>query len=119
MRIAVPTDGTRGKNETVAEHFGMCRYFSIFDENENFLETIENTSQHMGGKGLPPELLKENNVDVLVCRGLGPNAIRLCGTLGINVHLAQARKAHEMVALWREKAAREASIADGCQDHKH
>jgi predicted Fe-Mo cluster-binding NifX family protein len=119
MKIAVPTNGKKGKDETVAEHFGRCETFTVFNEKGEFVEVIENTSQHMGGQGLPPELLKKNKIDILVCQGLGPNAIQMCEGLGIQVYLAQAGKAKDMVMLWKGNKARKASMDDGCKDHQH
>jgi predicted Fe-Mo cluster-binding NifX family protein len=119
MRIAVPTDGKKGKKEVVAEHFGRCETFTVFDEKGNFVDTIENTSQHMGGSGMPPELLKKNKIDVLVCQGLGPNAISMCEGFGIQVYLAHADTAEHMFNLWLDKKAKRAGNEDGCKDHQH
>ena len=119
MRIAVPTEGKRGKDERVAEHFGRCETFTVFDDKGNFQEVIENTSQHQGGQGMPPELLKSHQIDILVCKGLGPNAIQLCEALGVEVYLADAEGAQQMVAAWAGKKAKKASRDDGCQDHHH
>ncbi|MBN2142858.1 NifB/NifX family molybdenum-iron cluster-binding protein [Candidatus Woesearchaeota archaeon] len=119
MRIAVPTNGTRGKDEAVAEHFGRCRTFTILDESGEVVEVIENTSQHMGGTGLPPELLKKHKVDVLLCPNLGPNAIRMCEQFGIRVFMACGSKAEDLFKEWKDKKAKAATLADGCEDHKH
>jgi len=119
MRIAVPTNGEKGKKEEVAEHFGRCETFTVFDEKGEFLEIIKNTSQHMGGSGMPPELLKKNKIDVLVCQSLGPNAIGMCEGFGIQVYLAHADTAEHMFNLWLDKKAKRADNEDGCKDHQH
>jgi len=85
MRIAIPTNDKQGLEGSTAEHFGRCRTYTIIDEQGAILEIIDNTSQHMEGQKMPPQLLKDNHVDMMICRELGPKAIDLCSSLGISI----------------------------------
>jgi predicted Fe-Mo cluster-binding NifX family protein len=78
MKIVIPTDDKKGLGDKIAEHFGRCNTYTFLDENGKVLEIIDNTSEHMGGVGLPPELMKKHNANILLCRGLGPRALNLC-----------------------------------------
>jgi len=120
MKIVIPTNGKRGLDERVAEHFGRCRTYTFLDENGNLLEIIENTSEHMGGIGLPPELMKQHGASVLLCKGLGPRALNLCSEFGIDVYLCyNAETVREIFDLWRNNKLRKASIYDACREHMH
>ncbi|MBD3360022.1 MAG: dinitrogenase iron-molybdenum cofactor biosynthesis protein [Candidatus Buchananbacteria bacterium] len=75
MKIAIPTNG-KNLDDLVATHFGRAKNFLIYNtENKNF-KIIQNTSQHMGGQGIPPELLKQHNINTVICNSLGFKAVQ-------------------------------------------
>ncbi len=118
MKIAIPTEGKRGLEESVAYHFGRCETYTILDENGKLLEVIDNASEHMGGEGLPPELLKKHGVDVLLCQGMGPRAVDMCGQLGIEVYTGEAESAKEMFSSWKAGKLKKATEEDACKEHR-
>jgi len=118
MKIAVPTNDKKGMNDTIAEHFGMCKTYTFIDEHGKILEIIDNTSEHMGGTGLPPELLKKHGVNILLCRELGPRAIELCKELGIDVYVCRAESVKDIFRLWKDKKIKKASLDDTCKEHR-
>lgn len=118
MKIVVPTDNKDGLKAEVAQHFGRCSTYTFLDENGNVMEIIDNTSEHMGGKGLPPELMKRHGACILLCRGLGPRAIDLCGELGIEVYVTDAETVKDMFDLWRNKKLKKAGLGDVCKGHE-
>lgn len=63
MKIVIPTNNKKGLNDKVADHFGRCLTYTFLDEKGDVVEIINNTSEHMGGKGLPPELMKKRGRD--------------------------------------------------------
>ena len=118
MKLVIPTDSKKGVDDTVAEHFGRCNTYTFLDETGKLLEIIDNTSGHMGGSGLPPELMKKHNADVLLCRGLGPRALNLCSELGIEVYVCQAETVKEIFELWKNKKIMQAGSDDVCETHR-
>ncbi len=118
MKIAIPTMGKKGLEEIVSEHFGRCDTYTFLDEKGNILEIIDNSSSHNGGSGLPPELLKENNVDVLLCKGLGPRALELCKELGITVYVDSGNRVKEIIENWKKKSPSPATMNDICEEHR-
>jgi len=118
MKIAIPTDDKRGLDDTVAEHFGRCNTYTFLDEKGNVVEIIDNTSEHMGGTGLPPELMKKHGANILLCRGIGPRALSLCKQLGIDVYVCQAETVKEIFGLWKNERIKKADFEDVCGEHR-
>jgi len=119
MKIVIPTEDMNGLESKVSEHFGKCNTYTFVDENGNVTLIIHNTSEHMGGVGLPPEIMKKNEADILLCRGLGPRALEMCRELGIDVYVGQVETAGEMFWLWKNKKIKRADANDVCEEHKH
>ncbi len=117
MKIVVPTDDKKGLDNAVAEHFGRCRTYTFLDEDGNVIETIDNTSEHMGGTGLPPELMKKHGATVLLCRGLGPRAIELCRDLEIDVYVCHADTVKELFDIWKSGKVKKAGSDNACEAH--
>lgn len=115
MKIVIPTNDKKGLDAGIAEHFGRCRTYTFLDEDGEILDVIDNTSEHMGGKGLPPELMKEHGADILLCRGLGPRALSLCKDICIDVYVSDAETVREIFELWKNKKIKRADIDDACE----
>ena len=118
MKIIIPTDNKKGLQAMVAEHFGRCQTYTLLDEKGNVLKIINNTSEHMGGVGLPPELMKKNGANVLLCKELGPRALNLCQQLGINVYVCHSKTVSKIFEMWKNKRIKKAGLEDICGEHK-
>ncbi len=118
MRIVIPTDDKKGLDDTVAEHFGRCNTYTFLDEHGNVVEIIRNTSEHMGGHGMPPEIMKRHKADILLCRGIGPRALAMCKQIGIDVYVCQAEKVRQIFDLWKNNKLAKAGFEDVCEEHK-
>jgi len=118
MKIVIPTHNRKGLDDMVAEHFGRCKSYTFLDENGKVIEIIDNTSEHMGGSGLPPELMKKHGANILLCRELGPRALNLCKQLGIDVYVGHAETVREMFKLWKDGKIKKANFENICKEHK-
>lgn len=118
MKIVIPTDSDKGLDDTVAMHFGRCNTYTFLGENGKVIETIDNTSEHMGGTGLPPELMKKHGANVLLCKGLGLRALNLCKEFGIDVYTCEAGTVKEIFELWKNKKIKKSDFDDVCEEHK-
>lgn len=118
MKIVIPTNNKNGLDDQIAEHFGRCATYTFLDEKGTVIEIIDNTSEHMGGIGLPPELMKEHDANILLCKGLGSKAITLCEKLGIDVYVNQAKTVKNIFELWQNKKLKKAGSKDACEQHK-
>ena len=85
MKVAIPTHGSRGFSDQLFGHFGKAPTYTIADLVTGHLTVIDNTSDHMGGKGSPPELIKSTGADTVVVGHLGEKAAERCKELGIHV----------------------------------
>jgi len=118
MKIVIPTNNKRGLDDKIADHFGRCLTYTFIDEKGNLLKVIGNTSEHMGGVGLPPELMKKHGADVLLCKDLGPRALNLCQELGIKVYVCQVETVREIFEMWKNNKLKKAGTEDICKEHK-
>lgn len=118
MKIVIPTNNRKGLSDTVADHFGRCLTYTFLDEKGQALEIIDNTSEHMGGIGLPPELMKKHGADILLCKELGPRAMSLCAELGIDVYVSHAETVKEIFEMWQNNKIKKAGAEDACEEHK-
>lgn len=118
MKIVIPTNDEKGLKSRLAEHFGRCNTYTFLDENGKVTGIIENTSEHMGGSGLPPELMKKHGANVLLCRDLGPRALNLCRELSIEVYVYPAETVKDIFDLWKNNKIKKAGSDDVCENHK-
>lgn len=115
MKIAVPTND----GKTVAEHFGRCEFYSCYNEKGEEVVGFKNISSHMGGKGLPPEVLKENGVNILLCKDLGPNAVKLCSEAGIIAYKdVNATTIKKIIKDYLAGVLTKADLDSACESHK-
>ena len=118
MKIVIPTNNKKGLGAQIAEHFGRCLTYTFLDGKGEVVEIIDNTSEHMGGAGLPPELMKKHGADILLCKDLGPRALNLCKELGIEVYVEQAETVKDIFEMWKNNKLKKAGIQDACEEHK-
>jgi len=109
--------GEKGLDEDVGEHFGRVPTYTIIDLETQDVKVISNSSNHMGGKEYPPELLKREGVQVMVCRGLGRRAISLFEEMGIEVYIGAFGSVRDTVEAFKQGRLQLASMGDGCQEH--
>ncbi|MBC7098859.1 NifB/NifX family molybdenum-iron cluster-binding protein [Candidatus Bipolaricaulota bacterium] len=114
MRVCVPSAGPGGLDDRVGEHFGRAPTYTIYDTETGEVEILENVSEHMGGTGLPGELLAQAGVDLVICSGLGRRAIDLLTRNGIEVHTGATGTVREAIEAWQSGRL---SGAEACDRH--
>lgn len=117
MKIGIPSMGEKGLDEQVGQHFGRVSHYTIVNLDTNKIEVISNTSHHMGGSAQPPELLKKEGVNVMLCSGLGRRAINLFDQMGIAVYIGASGKVRDAISAYKKGDLQKATISDGCQEH--
>ncbi len=116
-RLCIPTEGSGGPDARVGEHFGRVPTFTLVDSETGAIEVLDNTSEHMGGAGLPAELLARAGVDVVLCSGLGRRAIHLLSDAGVSVCTGMTGTVAEVVAAWKGGDLPKAGESDACTRH--
>lgn len=117
MRVCVPTMGNAGLDDVVCPHFGRAPTFTIVDLDTGEVRVVPNTSEHMGGAGKAPEIIHSLGVDVLICSNLGPRAISMLESLGIEVYVGASGTVREAIESWRRGLLQKASYDLACEMH--
>lgn len=78
MRIAVTFE-----NDLVFQHFGHTDFFKIYDVEDKKIIESQIVSTNGQGHGALAGFLKSNNVDVLICGGIGGGAQTALKNVGI------------------------------------
>jgi len=119
MKVCAPTMGNKGLNELVCEHFGQAPSFTIVDIKTDDVKVVSNTSEHYGGIGTPPELLSKEGVEVMLCGGLGPKAVKMFEGFGVEVYIGASGTVKDAIDLYQSGKLSEATDANACKEHRH
>jgi predicted Fe-Mo cluster-binding NifX family protein len=119
MKVSIPVMGENGLDEKVGGHFGKSPAYAIYDSETKAIKTIKNSSEHLGGTGLPPELLAKNGVNVVVCSGLGPKAIDMLSSFNITVYVGASGTVKDALDAWQNGKLELASADNACKEHGH
>ena len=119
MKVCVPTMNQGGVDDTVSPHFGRAPTFTIVDTETKEVELLPNTSEHMGGIKLAPEIVSEAGAQIMLCSGLGSRAIQMFEQFGIEVFVGAAGTAKDMISAWKAGLLHEATDENACREHRH
>lgn len=81
MRIAVTYE-----NGQVFQHFGHTELFKVYDVDNGKVTSTSVISTNGSGHGALAEILKELNVTILICGGIGDGAKRALAEKGIELY---------------------------------
>ncbi len=87
-KIALACEDNQGLNGQMSQHFGRCPSYLVVDVEGSEVkksEVVENPyySNHIPGK--VPQFIKEQGAQVMIAGGMGPKAIDMFTTFGIEV----------------------------------
>ncbi|NLT38769.1 MAG: dinitrogenase iron-molybdenum cofactor biosynthesis protein [Methanomassiliicoccus sp.] len=108
--VAIPTQGNKGLEDRLFEHFGKAPTYTIANLESGHLTVIDNTSDHMGGRLTPPELLKGIGADTIIVHHLGSKAAVQCQELGIRVLSGAEGSVRNVLEQLREGSLKAASL---------
>ena len=96
MRYAVPVSGGR-----LAEHFGHCEQFALFDVDETSKEITKSALVPSPGHqpGFLPQWLSEQGVSVIIAGGMGSRAVDLFQQNRIHVVIGAMENDPKMAVL--------------------
>jgi predicted Fe-Mo cluster-binding NifX family protein len=117
MKICVPTMGKRGLDEQVGEHFGRVPTYTVVDMETKEVNIIDNTSEHMGGRGYPPDIIAKTGTEAMLCAGLGRRAIAMFENLGIMVYVGANGTVRDTILLFKEGQLQPATDENACRQH--
>ncbi|MFC2163085.1 NifB/NifX family molybdenum-iron cluster-binding protein, partial [Candidatus Altiarchaeota archaeon] len=111
------TNGDKGIDDEVSQHFGRAATYTILDDVSDTVDVIPNTSEHMGGTGHPPEILASQGIEVLLCQGLGRRAIQMFDDAGISVYIGAQGTVAEALKQYHDNVLALASEDNACSQH--
>ncbi len=112
MKIAVASE-----KEMVAEHFGHCENFNIFDIENNKIVKNESVPNPGHKPGFLPNFLNDQGVGVIVSGGMGGGAIEIFKSKGIEVIVGARGSAEKAVNDYLKGQL--VSTESVCREHKH
>ena len=112
MKVALST-----KNNMITNHFGHCDYFVVYDIDNNEIKGSSLVKNPPHQKGLLPQFLKEQGVDVVIAGGIGKMAVDLLNQLGIECFLGVEGETSEVIQKYL--AGKLISSGKPCTDHHH
>ena len=121
MLVCIPSNGADVDHDTVCRHFGSAPYFTLFDNEKDSIEVIENTNAHHShGQCHPMSQLDPYHIDGVVCTGLGRRAAENLQQQGITIYRAKAGVIRNTIDQARENKLVAIDPDDiGCGDMRH
>jgi predicted Fe-Mo cluster-binding NifX family protein len=111
MKIVIPTNGKRGLEDTVAEHFGRAKNFLIYNtETKNF--EIHPNPETGGGTEFPPDFLHRQKVIAVIVFSLGPMAFEKFKKYDIKMYKADKGTLTENLEKFKENQLKNLSPED-------
>lgn len=95
MKIAVTYDRETGE---IFQHFGRTEYFKVYNIDNHDIQLSEVVSTNGQGHGALAGVLKELNVDALICGGIGGGAQMALAAAGIKLYGGCSGDADQAVA---------------------
>jgi len=126
-KIAIAMDDGNGLKGQVSQHFGRCPFYTFVDldeENNVIAEKIEQNpffNQHQ--PGVVPKFIHDQGADVIIAGGMGPRAIELFHSYGIDVVTGAIGQAERVLSAYFEGSLSGvfpcSHSNDQCQGHTH
>lgn len=99
MIIALPTT-TSGEKSFIAEHFGRCNFFYVYNTDTKTGEVYVNTNKDgNGGVGIKSiEFLLKHKVNVLITPRVGEKAMNLLSGTDVKIYVSTDKIVKENIA---------------------
>lgn len=114
MKIAVNYE-----NGTIFQHFGMTRMFKIYEIENGSIVKSSLLPADGAGHGALPVQLKENDVTLVICGGLGMGMMNALQANGIEVCANVSGDADEAVRAYLSGTLQYDQEAHACHGHHH
>jgi len=85
-RIALACEDNQGVSGQISQHFGRCPYYLIVDVDGHEIrktDSVNNPYYNSHVPGMVPQFISEQGANVMIAGGMGPRAIDMFTSLGI------------------------------------
>lgn len=113
MKVAITT-----QNNEVFQHFGKCESFTIFEIDNDKIISKSILNPNGVGHGALAGLLKENNIDTLICGGIGEGAKQALRAENIEIIAGTSGNVDNVIGSYIDKTL----VGDNsfkCDHHDH
>lgn len=118
MKICIPIRKDEGLSARAFDHFGSAPYFLVYDtENKNSKVIRNSGSHHVHGMCQPLDMLQDQDIDIVVCKGMGARAVKLLNKGGIWVYRAEGETAEDIIKKSIEGKLKAITVENACTDH--
>jgi len=118
VKICIPAANDLGMNARVHDHFGSAPFFIIVESGTETVEVVQNQSDHSAhGQCMPMQQLGALELDSVVCRGMGRNALARFSTVGIKVFTTRSQTVEEVVEEARNGLLQPLDASGACAGH--
>jgi len=119
MIVSIPVMDRLEMSASVGAHFGKVPAYAIVDTESGKIRFVDNTSEHLGGVGMPPEILAKEGVQVVLCSGLGPKAVDMLVSLKMQVYVGAKGTVQDTLDAWAAGKLARADRDNACKEHSH
>jgi predicted Fe-Mo cluster-binding NifX family protein len=120
MKLCIPTEDSGGLDAKVCDHFGSAPFFTVADTESENVELLNNSNlSHQHGNCNPVASIESQQIDAVVCGGLGKRALARLQQSAFDVYLSSAETVREVLAEHRDGKLRKATIEEACGGHAH
>ena len=118
MKICIPLESNRGLKAKINAHFGSASCFLIYDTDTETFEVIENSDkEHAHGMCHPLKVLENQNIDAVICRGMGARAVQKINEGGIKAYKTGVETVEDVIAEYKEDGLEEITAQNACTNH--
>jgi len=118
MKICIPIETNEGLESKVFAHFGSAPIFLLYDTDKESFEVINNNDKrHVHGMCHPLKALENQNINAVVCAGMGARAVQKLNQGGIRAYRAIAGTVEDIIKRYTKSELEEITIENSCLNH--
>jgi predicted Fe-Mo cluster-binding NifX family protein len=104
-RIAFSCEDKNGLNSEMSMHFGRCPFFTLIDVEEGKMtnaQVVANPAFENHVPGAVPEFIRGQKVNVMIAGGMGPKAVNMFNSFGLEVATGVGGKIEKVLEAYLE-----------------
>ncbi len=118
MLTCIPTKGQDGLEDTISDHFGSTKYFTLVDTESGDVTILENRNEHHAhGTCHPMAQLSRHKIDCVACLGMGRRAIEALNSEGIRTLQAPSPHVKDVVSSIKDGRIADMDASQACRGH--
>lgn len=118
MKVCIPTMKGEGVGAVICDHFGSAPGFTLYDQKTKTCETISNPkADHEHGQCRPMDLLKNQGIVAMICKGMGRNAVAAVERAGIKVFTTAGATVQDAIEEFNEGSLVKLDPEMSCAGH--